>query len=92
MPMATLEPMVMATAAEVQRDFPAWQERALHEPVGVVCDGEPLVVLVATAEYERLKRRDRRAMRVEELDAATLAALAAAEPPDEVAAYDGEAP
>jgi PHD/YefM family antitoxin component YafN of YafNO toxin-antitoxin module len=89
--MATFEPMATATAADVQRDFPAWQERAMREPVAVVCDGEPQVVLVAATEYQRLRRRDRLAMLIEELDEPTLTALAATEPPHEAAAYDDEA-
>jgi PHD/YefM family antitoxin component YafN of YafNO toxin-antitoxin module len=84
--------MLTATAAEVQRDFATWQERALIQPVEVTKGGQPLTVIVSAEEYQRLKRRDQQALRVEELDDRTLAALALAEPPDEAAQYDHEAP
>jgi hypothetical protein len=48
-------------------------------------------VLISVEEYRRLKRRDRLALRVGMLDDATLAALAATEPPEEAALYDHEA-
>jgi PHD/YefM family antitoxin component YafN of YafNO toxin-antitoxin module len=84
--------MVTATMAEVQRDFATWQERALTQPVGVTDGGMPRTVIVSAEEYQRLKRRDRQALRVEQLDGRTLAALASAEPPEEAAVYDNEAP
>jgi prevent-host-death family protein len=90
--MGNTNTMLTVTAAEVQRDFATWQKRALTQPVGVTKGGRPLTVIVSAEEYERLKRRDQQALRVEELDDSTLAALASTEPPDEAASYDHEAP
>ena len=41
-------------------------------------------------EYEHLKRRDRRALAVEELSEAEIEAIRDAEPPTEAARYDDE--
>jgi PHD/YefM family antitoxin component YafN of YafNO toxin-antitoxin module len=90
--MTSAEPMVTVSTSEAQRDFPAWQLRAQREPIAVMSDGQPSTVLISVEEYRRLKRRDRQALRIEMLDDATLAALAATEPPREAALYDHEAP
>ncbi len=82
--------MITATSAEVERNFRLWRDRAQQQPVSVTRNGRPKVVILAAEEYQRLKRRDRQALRVEELDDATLAALAATEPPAEAAQYDHE--
>ena len=83
--------MLMATITEVERDFAAWRTRAQTQPVSVTEAGETCTVILSAEEYRRLKRRDRQALRVEELDDDVLAALAASEPPEEAAAYDHEA-
>ena len=83
--------MLIAMIAEVQSDFAAWQARAQTQPVAVTEAGEACTVILSAEEYRRLKRRDRQALRVEELDDDVLAALAASEPPEEAAAYDHEA-
>lgn len=82
--------MLTATAAEMQRDFGLWRDRARQEPVGIGQDGRPEVIMLSAEEYQRLKRRDREALRVEELDEATLSAIAAAEPPAEASRHDAE--
>jgi prevent-host-death family protein len=79
--------MVTVPTAEFQRDFPAWQLRARREPIAATRDGQPSTVVISVEEYRRLKRRNRQALRVEMLDDATLAALAATE-----ASEDAEAP
>jgi PHD/YefM family antitoxin component YafN of YafNO toxin-antitoxin module len=90
--MASVESMVTVSTAEVQRDFPAWQFRARREPIAVTSDGQSSTVLISVEEYRRLKRRDRQALRVEMLDDATLAALAATEASEDAALCDHEAP
>lgn len=79
-----------ATAADVQRNFGHWQDKALQHPVTVTRNGRPKVVILSIDEYQRLKRRDRQALRVEELSEGDLAAIAATEPPAEAAQYDRE--
>jgi prevent-host-death family protein len=65
-------------AAEFQRNIGVYQDKALVEPVFVTRNGRPRTVLVSVEEYQRLKRRDREALRVEELSERDLAAIAAA--------------
>ena len=47
-------------------------------------------MVVQSGEYERIKRRDRQALAVEELSAAEIEAISRAEPPAEAARYDHE--
>jgi hypothetical protein len=48
------------------------------------------LVMVSAAEYDRLKRRDRRVVRVEDLTDEDLALIAQAEAPAEFAHLDAE--
>jgi hypothetical protein len=55
--------MVDVSAAEVQRNFGAYRERAegthgTPEPVTVMHYNKPSVVIIGAEEYERLKRKD----------------------------------
>lgn len=78
-------------AGEVQRHFALWQDRALTRPVAVTSRGRPRVVMISVEEYERLRRRDRQALRVEDLPDDLVDAIAASEPPEEARRLDGEA-
>jgi hypothetical protein len=64
--------MADVTSAEVQRNFGLYREMAegAHgkpEPVMVVHDTRPSVVIIAASEYARLKRRDKRVLATEHL-------------------------
>ncbi len=48
-------------------------------------------MVLSAEEYGRLKRRNREVLRVEDLSAEDLEAIAAAKPPAETATYDCEA-
>lgn len=52
---------------EVQRHWGEVADRALRQPVVITSKGRPRHVLMAYDEYERLKARDRRAYRIEDL-------------------------
>jgi prevent-host-death family protein len=54
-------------AHEVQRHWGEVSDRALRDPVVITAKGRPRHVLMAFDEYERLKARDRRAYRIEDL-------------------------
>jgi PHD/YefM family antitoxin component YafN of YafNO toxin-antitoxin module len=84
------EPMLKVGAAEAERNFGLYQDKALQQPVEVIREGKPPVVMISVAEYQRLKWRDRDALAMEELTDEEVAAIAAAEPPAEAAAYDHE--
>jgi prevent-host-death family protein len=63
-------------AAEFQRNIGVYQDRALVEPVFVTRNGRPRTVLISVEEYQRLKRRDREALGVEELSEGDVTAIA----------------
>lgn len=67
------------TTAEFIRGYGALADRALTEPVTITKNGRDRLVLLSAEEYERLRRRDRRAIRPEELTEEKVAAIAAAE-------------
>jgi len=52
---------------QVQRRWGDVSDRALREPVVISAKGRPRHVLMAFDEYQRLKARDRRAYRIEDL-------------------------
>ncbi len=85
-----MEDPISVPAGEVQRRFALWQDRALTRPVAITSRGRPRVVMVSAEEFERLRRRDRQALRVEDLPDELVGAIAAAEPPEEARRFDGE--
>jgi prevent-host-death family protein len=56
-----------ASSAEVQKNFGCYKDAATTEPVVVTQYGKPAVVILAAAEYERLKELDRRVLRLDDL-------------------------
>lgn len=87
---ADIPRMLTATTSEIASDYAAWQARARGQLVEFIQEGRPIAVILSAEEYRRLKRLDRQALLVEELDDATLAALAATEPSEEAAAFNAE--
>jgi prevent-host-death family protein len=83
-------PMLKVPEAEAERNFGLYKDRALTQPVAITSEGEPRLVLISIEEYERLKRRDRQALRVEELSDEEVALIMAAEPPEEAKQFDHE--
>ncbi|MBW7837478.1 MAG: type II toxin-antitoxin system Phd/YefM family antitoxin [Sphingomonadales bacterium] len=84
------EPILTVPAAEVQRNFGLYQDKALRQPISVTRNGRARVVMISVEEYQRLKRRDRLAMKVEDLPDEWLKAIEKAEPPIDAAQFDGE--
>lgn len=78
------------TAAEIAKNFGAFADKALVEPVTITKYGREHLVLLSASEYERLKRRDRQVHRVGELPPDIAEAIARAEPPADAAAFDHE--
>lgn len=81
---------ISVPAADVARDFQRYRAEAHRHPVAVTQDGQTDVVILSAEEYARLKRRDRQALRVEELTDEELEAIANAQPTPESALYDHE--
>jgi prevent-host-death family protein len=78
------------SSAEVQKQFGTVADKALTQPVTITHDGRDQLVLMSVEEYERLKRRDRRVVRLEDFTDEEMAAIARAEVPPEYASLDAE--
>ena len=76
------EPMLKVGAAEAQRNFGLYQDKALVQPVAITRNGRPRTVMISIEEYERLKRRDRQVMRSEDMPQDLADAILHAEPSD----------
>ncbi len=82
--------MRRVSATEFQKKVGLYQDMALIEPLTVTRNGRAKIVVLSAEEYHRLKRRDREVLRVEDLSAQDLEAIASAVPPAEAAAFDRE--
>ena len=78
------------TASEFQRNIGRYQDEALRQPVAISRNGRERMVMMSSEEYWRLKRQDREVLRLTDFTADDLAALEAAEAPDEAAQFDSE--
>ncbi len=65
------------TAAEVSKNFGAYQDAAVREPVVITKNGRPRTVLMAYEDFVRLSKRDRRVQRTVDLTEAEIAAVEA---------------
>jgi PHD/YefM family antitoxin component YafN of YafNO toxin-antitoxin module len=78
------------SSAYFLENYGALTDKALSEPVTITRDGRDRLVLLSIEEYERLKRRDRRVYRIEDMSPEHLDALEKAEVPAEYAQLDEE--
>ena len=67
------------TAAQVSKNFGAYQDAAVREPVVITKNGRPRTVLMAYEDFVRLSKRERRVDLTSELAPAEIAAVEAAE-------------
>ncbi|MGW8281387.1 Antitoxin [Sphingomonas aurantiaca] len=72
--------MEVVPSGELQKQFGRYSDEAMIRPVGVSRNGRVRFVMVPVDEYERLRRRERVAGRVEDLDDETLEAIRVVEP------------
>lgn len=82
--------MSRVTSTEFQRNPGLYQDMAQREPVMVTSHGRERSVMISAEEYHRLKRRDRQALLVEELSDEDMAAIMAAEVPEQYQHLDAE--
>ena len=82
--------MLMVDAAEAQRNFGLYQDKALIQPVAITRNGRPRTVMISIEEYERLKRRDRQLFRTEEAPQDVVDAILNAEIPEDAKQFDHE--
>ncbi len=78
------------STADFIKNFGALADQALSEPVRITKHGRDRLVMLSAAEYDRLKRRDRRVVRLEDLTDEELELIAQAEVPAEYAYLDAE--
>jgi prevent-host-death family protein len=78
------------SSADFQRQFGALSDKALTEPLTITRNGRDRLVLLSVEEYERLKRRDRRVVRLEDFTDAEMALIAKADVSPEHARLDAE--
>lgn len=78
------------TTAEFIEHYGSLLDRALAEPVTITEKGRDRLVVLSVEDYARLKRRDRRVMRVEDLTEEEVALIASAEVPSAYAHLDDE--
>jgi prevent-host-death family protein len=67
------------TAAQVSKNFGAYQDAAVREPVVITKNGRPRTVLMAYEDFVRLSKRERRVELTSELAPAEIAAVEAAQ-------------
>lgn len=83
--------MQVFKSTEVARRFGAISQIVQTEPVCVESHGRPQMVMLSPAEYERLRRQDRRVYSTDHLPPSLRAAIAAAKPSAQAAAFNDEA-
>lgn len=71
------------TAGDLIKNWETLSDTALREPLTVTKNGRDRLVVMSAQEYSRLKERDRRAVRAEDLTDEEAALIAAAEVPTE---------
>ncbi|MER9312247.1 type II toxin-antitoxin system Phd/YefM family antitoxin [Mesorhizobium australicum] len=67
------------TAAAVSKNFGAYQDAAVRDPVIITKNGRPRTVLLAYEDFVRLSKRDRRVELTADLSADEIAAVEASE-------------
>jgi PHD/YefM family antitoxin component YafN of YafNO toxin-antitoxin module len=77
-------------SSEVAKKFGAIAQIVQSEPVCVQSHGRPQMVMLSPAEYERLRRQDRRVYATSELPPSLRAAIAAARPSGRAASFNDE--
>jgi prevent-host-death family protein len=78
------------SSADFRQKFGSIAEKAMTEPVTITREGRGELVLLSAAEYDRLKRRDRRVVRLEGFTEDEIALIAKAEVPAEYGHLDAE--
>ena len=78
------------SSADFQQKFGSIAEKAMSEQVTITREGRDELVLLSASEYDRLKRRDRRMVRLEDFTEEEMALIAKAEVPADYAHLDAE--
>lgn len=82
--------VVKVSTAEFQRNIGRYQDLAQRRAVAVTRNGRESCVLISVEEYNRLKRRDREVLGIEDFREADAEAVRKAQPSAASAAFDLE--
>ena len=82
--------MLKVSAAEFHKHLGRYQDLALNQAVAITRNGRDRTVLISVEEYQRLKRRDRQVLTLDDFTDADVAALEATRAPEESKAFDDE--
>lgn len=82
--------MLKVSAAEFQRNIGRYQDLALSQPVAVTRNGRDGTVLISSVEYNRLRRRDREVLGLDDFTDADIEAVRRSEPSREADAFNDE--
>jgi prevent-host-death family protein len=82
--------MITVTVSEFRRHLDRYRAEARREPVLVTENGEPESVLLSAEEYQRLRRREREVLRLQDLTEEDLAAIEATRMPPGFESLDTE--
>jgi hypothetical protein len=58
--------MTRVSTADFIKNYGTLADKALQEPVTITKNGRDRLVVIAAEEFERLKRRDRRVVKIED--------------------------
>ena len=78
------------SSADFIKNYGTLADKALSERVTITKNGRDRLVMISAEEYMRLKRRDRRVVRLEDFTDEEMALIAKAEVPAEHAHLDAE--
>ena len=81
---------IRVTSSQFQQAFGALSDKARHEPVVITKHGRDSLVVMPVEEWQRLRRRDRRAGLTSELPEDWIEAVRSANVPEEFAQLDDE--
>jgi PHD/YefM family antitoxin component YafN of YafNO toxin-antitoxin module len=78
------------TTADFIKNYGTLADKALTEPVTITKNGRDRLVVLSADEYARLRRRDRRIVRLEDFSEDEMALIAKTEISDEYTHLDAE--
>ena len=76
------------SSAEFIKNYGTLADKALQEPVTITRNGRDRLVLISSEEYERMRRRDRRVIRIEDLSDEEMEEILNQRVPEEYAYLD----
>jgi PHD/YefM family antitoxin component YafN of YafNO toxin-antitoxin module len=82
--------MLKVSSAEFHKHLGHYQDLALTQAVAITRNGRDRTVLISVDEYQRLTRRDRQVLTLDDFTDADIASLEATRAPEASKAFDDE--